>query len=660
MEFTDLCVPSTPAFLVWYNGLSRGTYAEFCGSRALTALYWATDGAAWTNHENWLSDAPLYEWYGVSVGVGGLVSSLDLANNNMTGTLPAALGDLKRLETLNLSLNDGLSGSLPRTLKGLQHLERLLLDGTRLCTLPYPDLQAWLLRFPNSRLGNCDSIGLSTAYLTQATQSLSNPVPLVAGEDALLRVFISAKQAVYAAFPPVRAIFYLDGAAVHTIDVPGPGTSVLLQMDEGDLASSANALVPGAVVAPGLEMVIEIDPAGVWDPVPGIPARLPRDGRTPIPVADVPPFDLTLVPFAWTDSPYDNTVYGTTVLTEIERLTTEHDVFRLTRDILPVREFILTVHEPVWTSTSDEPTVENRFELLMEVEAIRTTEGASGYYMGIFAQGTSLANLGGFVSVAAFDETTIAHELGHNMSLLHAPCNVPDPDPDYPYPDGSIGAWGYDVLNGALVSPDTPELMSYCNGFRPQQWISDYNFTKALRYRVSQERALLSAAYAPSASGLLLWGGVSGDGELVFEPAFAVDAPASPPRLDGPYRIVGVDEGGSTLYSLRFGMAEIADGKGGSFAFVVPVRADWPGRLDRITLSGPEGVVTLGGEESEYEEDDSSAALLLDQVTGKVRGLLRDWPEPGMTLPAARRALPEPGLEVVISRGVPHLIDWNR
>ena len=32
----------------------------------------------------------------------------------------------------------------------------------------------------------------SAAYLTQASQSLANPVPLVAGEDALLRVFVVA------------------------------------------------------------------------------------------------------------------------------------------------------------------------------------------------------------------------------------------------------------------------------------------------------------------------------------------------------------------------------------------------------------------------------------------------------------------------------------
>ena len=49
------------------------------------------------------------------------------------------------------------------------------------------------------------------------------------------------------------------------------------------------------------------------------------------------------------------------------------------------------------------------------------------------------------------------------------------PDPDYPYPDGSIGVWGYDLLDGRLVDPSTADLMSYCD----PAWISDYSFNKA-------------------------------------------------------------------------------------------------------------------------------------------------------------------------------------
>ena len=35
---------------------------------ALVALYEATDGPNWVDNGNWLTDAPLGEWYGVDTG----------------------------------------------------------------------------------------------------------------------------------------------------------------------------------------------------------------------------------------------------------------------------------------------------------------------------------------------------------------------------------------------------------------------------------------------------------------------------------------------------------------------------------------------------------------------------------------------------------------
>ena len=94
--------------------------------------------------------------------------------------------------------------------------------------------------------------------------------------------------------------------------------------------------------------------------------------------------------------------------------------------------------------------------------------------------------------------------------------------------------------------------------------------------------------------------------------------------------------------------------RGGSFAFILPVGTDWPDRLERIVLSGPEGVSILDGEE------DPSATLLLDRTTGRVRGVLRDWPEAAGKRLATSRALPEPGLDVLISRGLPDSASWVR
>ena len=45
---------------------------------ALVALYNATDGPNWVNNENWLTDAPLGEWYGVDTDNAGRVVGLNL------------------------------------------------------------------------------------------------------------------------------------------------------------------------------------------------------------------------------------------------------------------------------------------------------------------------------------------------------------------------------------------------------------------------------------------------------------------------------------------------------------------------------------------------------------------------------------------------------
>ena len=42
------------------------------------AFYSATDGPNWETNENWLTDAPIGEWFGVTTNSDGRVSVLDL------------------------------------------------------------------------------------------------------------------------------------------------------------------------------------------------------------------------------------------------------------------------------------------------------------------------------------------------------------------------------------------------------------------------------------------------------------------------------------------------------------------------------------------------------------------------------------------------------
>ena len=78
---------------------------------ALMALYDATRGDQWTYNDNWGSDKPIGEWYGVILDEKG-VWSLNLAYNNLSGSIPAELSNLTNLERLYLCYNN-LSGTIP-------------------------------------------------------------------------------------------------------------------------------------------------------------------------------------------------------------------------------------------------------------------------------------------------------------------------------------------------------------------------------------------------------------------------------------------------------------------------------------------------------------------------------------------------------------------
>ena len=264
------------------------------------------------------------------------LTELPLHENQLTGPVPAGLGNLSLLRALTLQNNPSLAGPLPVELTRLD-LDNLQLGGTQLCAPASPAFKAWLLDIPNQRVASCAASMKLRAYLVQAVQSLDHPVPLIAGERALLRVFITAESDMEIGMPAIRAAFYHDGVPVHTADVPSTDGIVPSEIDEGSLESSINVEVPPTVVEPGLEMVIEVDPEDLLDPAYEVSGRYPESGRIVVDVASVPPLDLTMVPFLWREDP-DPSILGRT-----EGLTSRNELFWQTRDLLPVGDVTVRV-----------------------------------------------------------------------------------------------------------------------------------------------------------------------------------------------------------------------------------------------------------------------------------------------------------------------------
>ena len=262
---------------------------------------------------------------------------------------------MEHLRTLSLSRNAEMSGALPARLTDLLRLEALLAGDTRLCVPSDARFQNWLERVWKRRIAPCFRDGLPKAYLTQAVQSREFPVPLVAGEDALLRMFVTAPRAGGHKMPPVRARFYVDGRETHVLDIPGKSTPVPTGVDEGALSASANAEVPGEIVQPGLEMVIEVDPEGILDPGLGVTKRIPEEGRLAVDVQTMPLFDLTLIPFLWSQDPDSSIVDLVEAMAEDAE---GHEMLWQTRTLLPIGELEVTAHERVLSSSN------NAFDLL--------------------------------------------------------------------------------------------------------------------------------------------------------------------------------------------------------------------------------------------------------------------------------------------------------
>ena len=658
---TGLCSPGNPAFQAWLNGIPgfRGypeTRGEICLEDALVKLYETAGGIGWRNAANWLTDAPVSRWYGVTADAAGNITSVDLRGNGLAGTIPAELGVLADLERLDLRDNR-LTGSVPSELGDLENLGALYLSGNELggrlpaelgelrelealhlarnrlegalpssltqlsrladfqwgasglCAPSAQWFQSWLGAIASQTgdltCGSALRLAVPGAHVVQAVQDLPGNVPLIAGRDGLLRVFATADQA-NEHQPRARATFFSGGREIHRAEMRlESGQGIPEHVDQGSLQQSFRATIPGDVLTPGVEMVVEVDPEGTVARAAGSVTRL----RERLDVRGVPHMELTVVPVLEAPDP------DSTVLDWVEGMGPGHPAMDFVTTVLPVGGYTVRVREPyVFSLVLSDLGV--WYLLSREMGVLRHLDGDRGFVYGAAIRRGAIGGVGGSGNTAAgvTEPDVMAHELGHIMSLWHAPCGLffSPPDLDYPYIDGSIGQWGYDARADSLVSPSAPDLMSYCS----PPWISDYYFTQALEYRIESWDVPPTAASMERSRTLLLWGGASPEGDLQLEPAFALDAPAKLPAGDGPYRLDGFGAAGALEFSFDFAMDEL-DGGGGNFVFAIPFEEEWHDALQQIVLTGPEGAVELNQDSRE------PVALVLDRETGRLRTVLR-------------------------------------
>jgi len=156
---------------------------------------------------------------------------------------------------------------------------------------------------------------------------------------------------------------------------------------------------------------------------------------------------------------------------------------------------------------------------------------------------------------------TMAHELGHNVGRLHAPCGVPEDGKDIaypiyltptggPYPLASVGEVGVNVVSGTIFDPaSAKDLMSYCG----PEWFSPYNYN-AVMGRMPSGSSLAASLPLAETRYLVITGRIrDGSVELprpfwvLAHPSGADDGPG-----EGTYSVELQDAAGAPLFVRHF------------------------------------------------------------------------------------------------------------
>ena len=321
-------------------------------------------------------------------------------------------------------------------------------------------------------------------------QSARN-APVVANRPAVIRVYVSTSSA-YTGSSVTAELRLVDGTT--RLPVEKDTKSISSDSTDQDIDSTFNFEIPGESLPPGVTYQVLLTAKDGAVPKGANDARFPRDGGVQsLDTMASGKLKIVVVPVKYAADGSNRTPDVTAA-----QLARYKQTFMAR---YPASEVEITARAPFAYASSISANGSGFSQVLNAITNLRKSDGAGPdvYYYGALAPAASFNSFCGQGCVTGLSTVvenpstsflrasvgvgysgddsvnTAAHEIGHAHGREHAPCGgAQNTDPDFPYSNGSIGTWGYDILAKTFLSPTKGhDMMGYCEN----DWVSDYTFT---------------------------------------------------------------------------------------------------------------------------------------------------------------------------------------
>ena len=402
-------------------------------------------------------------------------------------------------------------------------------------------------------------LSFSGMEVTQGTQTLAQTVPLVAGRKTILRIYPLSGNSQ----PVVNGNFLVEAWRNNVMLAGSPlkigPWAIFPSSSRASNTSDSEIILPAEWTTSGsTRLRITIDPDN--QVIETNEANNIRE--ITVTFNTMPALGITIVPVNYHIP--DGTVVPPQVLSADE-------VAREVMPLYPLSAINVTFHPVVdWTGDLSKDADWPRF--LNFITGLKSSEHAPAkqVYYGLVPNNYPHPYWGGLGWIgersAIGDLGSLAHEVGHNFGLPHAPCGTAG-DPNYPYANGSIGQPAIDVYTFDIKGISTyKDLMSYCW----PKWISDYNYIKLYN---NQRQVGAVQQEAQNGAGLMIRITMNSHESLQWQPIYRMDGPVlAPVPTSSPYRLDLVDSSGNVVQSQSVDLLEAAEGASSpSISAMVPL-----------------------------------------------------------------------------------------